>query len=102
MDQTANQITLTEAARVWDGNGSTAADSIFMNQQSGDMDATGHVASTRQPDKSAQSNGSLLDDSKPMQAKADKMVARDNNLKIRYDGHAVVWQGANRTAACAD
>jgi len=99
LDQTANQITLTESARVWDGSGSTAADSIFMNQQSGDMDATGHVASTRQPDKSSQSSGSLLDDSQPMQAKADKMVARDNNLKIRYEGHAVVWQGANRTAA---
>ena len=99
LDQTANQITLTEAARVWDGSGSTAADTIFMNQQSGDMDATGHVASTRQPDKSEQSSGSLLDDSQPMQAKADKMVARDSNLKIRYEGHAVVWQGANRTAA---
>lgn len=99
LDQTANQITLTEAARVWDGSGSTAADSIFMNQQTGDMDATGHVASTRQPDKSEQSSGSLLDDSQPMQAKADKMVARDSNLKIRYEGHAVVWQGANRTAA---
>jgi lipopolysaccharide export system protein LptA len=99
LDQTANQITLNEAARVWDASGSTAADTIFMNQQSGDMDATGHVASTRQPDKSAQTNGSLLDDSQPMQAKADKMVARDNNLKIRYEGHAVVWQGPNRTAA---
>ncbi len=99
LDQTGNQITLTESARIWDANGSTTADSIFMNQQSGDMDATGHVASTRQPDKSAQSDGSLLDASKPMQAKADKMVARDNNLKILYDGHAVVWQGANRTAA---
>jgi lipopolysaccharide export system protein LptA len=99
LDQTGNQITLTEGSRIWDANGSTTADSIFMNQQSGDMDAIGHVASTRQPDKSAQSEGSLLDDSKPMQAKADKMVARDNNLKILYDGHAVVWQGANRTAA---
>jgi lipopolysaccharide export system protein LptA len=99
MDQTSNQITLTEAARIWDGSGSTAADSIFMNQASGDMDATGHVASTRQPDNSAQNSGTLLDDSKPMQAKGDKMVARDSNLKIRYEGHAVVWQGANRTAA---
>jgi lipopolysaccharide export system protein LptA len=99
LDQTANQITLTDAARVWDGSGSTAADNIFMNQQSGDMDATGHVASTRQPDKSTQSSSSLLDDSQPMQAKADKMVARDNNLKIHYEGHAVVWQGPNRTAA---
>jgi lipopolysaccharide export system protein LptA len=34
-----------------------------------------------------------------MQARADKMLVRDSNLKISYEGHAVVWQGGNRTAA---
>jgi len=99
LDQTENLITLTDGARVWDSTGSTAADVIFMNQQSGDMDATGHVSATRQPDQSVSSGSSLLDDAKPMQARADKMLVRDSNLKISYEGHAVVWQGGNRTAA---
>jgi lipopolysaccharide export system protein LptA len=99
LDQTENLITLTDAARVWDATGSTTADVIFMNQQSGDMDATGHVSATRQPDQSVSSGSSLLDDAKPMQARADKMLVRDSNLKISYEGHAVVWQGGNRTAA---
>jgi lipopolysaccharide export system protein LptA len=99
LDQTENLITLTDAARVWDATGSTSADVIFMNQQSGDMDATGHVSATRQPDQSVSSGSSLLDDAKPMQARADKMLVRDSNLKISYEGHAVVWQGGNRTAA---
>lgn len=99
LDQTENLITLTDAARVWDATGSTAADVIFLNQQSGDMDATGHVSTTRQPDQSVSSGSSLLDDAKPMQARADKMLVRDSNLKISYEGHAVVWQGGNRTAA---
>ena len=99
LDQASNQITLTEGARVWDATGSTTADVIFLNQQSGDMDATGHVSATRLPDKSAASGSSLLDDAKPMQARADKMEVRDSNLKVRFEGHAVVWQGGNRTAA---
>jgi len=41
----------------------------------------------------------MLDKSKPLQARADKMETRDNNLKIHYAGHAVLWQGANRLQA---
>ncbi len=99
LDQLANQITLIDNARVWDDTGSTSADTIFLNQANGDMDATGHVSSTRLPDNSVKNGSSLLDDSKPMQARADKMRTRDKNFSVHYDGHAVVWQGGNRTAA---
>jgi lipopolysaccharide export system protein LptA len=99
LNQVTNQITLIDSARVWDDTGSTTADQIFLNQTDGDMDATGHVSSTRVPDQSAANGSSLLDDSKPMQARADKMQTRDKNLTIHYDGHAVVWQGGNRTSA---
>ena len=34
-----------------------------------------------------------------MQARAQKMVSTDNNLKIHYEGNAVAWQGANRVEA---
>ncbi len=99
LDQVTDQITLIDSARVWDDTGSTTADQIFLNQANGDMDATGHVSSTRLPDNSVKSGSSLLDDSKPMQARADKMQTRDKSHAVHYDGHAVVWQGGNRTAA---
>jgi lipopolysaccharide export system protein LptA len=41
----------------------------------------------------------MLDNTKTMQAKADSMQTRENNTKIVYSGHAVMWQGANRVAA---
>jgi lipopolysaccharide export system protein LptA len=97
LEQASNKITLTGAARVWDDTGSTLGDSILLSQQNGDMDAIGNVASTRRPDQQkGKQNASLLDQSRPLQARADKMQTRDNNLKIRYEGHAVLWQGANR------
>jgi lipopolysaccharide export system protein LptA len=100
LEQSLNKITLTGAARVWDDTGSTLGDTILLDQQNGDMDATGNVASTRQPDQQkGEQKSSLLDESRPLQARADKMLTRDNNLKIRYDGHAVLWQGANRLQA---
>lgn len=101
LDQLANRITLVDNARVWDQSGTTSADKIVLNQQSGDMDADGHVASTREPDqeKKGDANGSLLDQHKPLQARADSMKTQDHNLKVTYDGHAILWQGANRLQA---
>lgn len=100
LEQLANRITLTDDARVWDDTGTTSADKIILNQQSGDMDAAGHVASTREPDQQkGDANASLLDEDRPLQARADEMETRDNNLKVDYSGHAVLWQGANRLQA---
>jgi lipopolysaccharide export system protein LptA len=36
-----------------------------------------------------------------MQAKADQMQTRENNTKVFYEGHALMWQGASRIAANA-
>ena len=100
LEQAENRITLTEKARVWDNTGSTLADVIVLNQKNGDMDAKGNVASTREPEQSKQgANPTTLDQSKPMQARSDKMQTRDNNLRITYEGRAVLWQGANRISA---
>jgi lipopolysaccharide export system protein LptA len=97
--QDVNRITLKDKAHVLDDTGSTYADLIVMDQNSGDMDATGHVRSTRLPDKNQKPGTSMLDTTQTMQAQADKMVSRDNNTKILYSGHAVLWQGANRISA---
>jgi lipopolysaccharide export system protein LptA len=34
-----------------------------------------------------------------MQAQADRMETRDDNSRVFYQGHAVMWQGANRISA---
>jgi lipopolysaccharide export system protein LptA len=100
LEQASNRITLTRAAKVWDDTGTTAADTIVLNQQTGDMDAIGQVASTHQPDQQkSKEDSSLLDQSQPLQARADKMSTRDHNLKVHYEKHAVLWQGANRIQA---
>lgn len=96
LDQTRNRMTLSEAAHISDDAGSTVADRILMEQSSGDMEAQGHVVSTRDPDKSQKPGTSMLDDTEPMQAKAERMITRDKNKRVHYEGKAIVWQGANR------
>jgi lipopolysaccharide export system protein LptA len=102
LDQAKDLMTLEGSARVSDSTGSAAADRIVMNQKSGDFDAEGHVASTRQPDKKGSSSAMLATD-EVMQARADKMTSRSgeekSNQKIHYEGHAIAWQGANRVEA---
>jgi lipopolysaccharide export system protein LptA len=99
LEQTINRMTLTGHAQVADDSGSAMADEIVMNQANGDMDASGHVVSTHNPDPNQKPGTSMLDATKTMQAGADQMQTRDDNTRVRYEGHAVLWQGANRISA---
>ncbi len=99
LNQNINQITLNGAAHVLDDTGSAIADQIVMNQANGDMDATGHVVSTHEPNKNQKPGTSMLDNAKSMDAQADSMQTRNDNAEIHYEGHVVMWQGANRIAA---
>ena len=99
LEQTINRITLTDQARVLDDTGSAVGDKIVMNQASGDMDASGHVLSTHEPDRNEKPGTSMLDATQSMQAQADQMQTRENNSKVFYEGHVVIWQGANRISA---
>jgi lipopolysaccharide export system protein LptA len=101
LDQPNNIINLLGGARMWDSTGSADADKIVMNQMSGDFIAEGHVTSTRQPDKKKDdsSGGGMLSEDEPLHARARKMISKDNNLDIRYEGDAVLWQGADRLEA---
>ncbi len=98
LEQQQNKMTLDGSARIWDPTGSATADHILMDQKSGDFTAEGHVASTRQPDQNGKSSA-MLSTEEVMQARAQRMVSTNNNLKIHYDGNAVAWQGANRVEA---
>lgn len=100
LDNAAEIITLTSSARIWDESGSTNGDRIVLEQLTGQMAATGNVTSTRLPDKKANQKQSdtLLSNKEPMQARAARMVTFDDSQRIRYEGDAVVWQGASRVA----
>ena len=41
----------------------------------------------------------MLSQDEPLHGDAKKMTSTDNNLQIRYEGNAVLWQGANRLEA---
>ena len=101
LDQPNNIITLIGGSRIWDSTGSADADNIVMNQMSGDFTADGNVTSTRMPEKKkdAADGGGMLSEDEPLHARAKKMISKDNNLDIRYEGNAVVWQGADRLEA---
>jgi lipopolysaccharide export system protein LptA len=101
LDQPNNIITLLGGARMSDSTGTADADKILMNQMSGDFTAEGHVISTHKPDKKKDDNsgGGMLSEDEPLHARAKKMVSTDNNLQVRYEGDAVLWQGADRLEA---
>jgi lipopolysaccharide export system protein LptA len=101
LDQPNNIINLIGGARMWDSTGSADADKIVTNQMTGDFTAEGHVTSTRMPDKKkdAASGGGMLSEDEPLHARAKKMISKDNNLNISYEGDAVLWQGSDRLEA---
>ncbi|HWQ54571.1 MAG TPA: LptA/OstA family protein [Bryobacteraceae bacterium] len=94
LDQAANVVLLEARARVEDATGSTSADHIRLDQRNGDFVATGHVNSSRQPDRKPGSQ--MLSGQEAMQAVAAKMTTTNQNRLVLYEGSAVLWQGANR------
>jgi lipopolysaccharide export system protein LptA len=98
MDADRNVMTLERSARVTDATGATSADHIRMDQKTGDFAAEGHVSSSRQPDKKGAPSGMLAGD-EPVEAMADRMNAANHNRSLKYEGHAVMWQGGDRITA---
>ncbi|MDP8981817.1 MAG: LPS export ABC transporter periplasmic protein LptC [Acidobacteriota bacterium] len=107
LDQVKNRIYLTGAAKVWDPTGSTSSSAIVLDQSSGDFTADGNVNSIHMPEKKkerkkdASGGGSLLADDEPLHAKARRMTSTESNQQVRYEGNAILWQGANRLQADA-
>jgi lipopolysaccharide export system protein LptA len=96
LDSTKEEITLDGSARLWDETGSTTADLIVLDQDTGDLTATGHVASTRMPDAKAKSSDGMLDARQPVQARAEKMRVTEKNQRIVYEGDVLMWQAGSR------
>lgn len=90
-----NVMDLEKNARISDASGSTAADNIRIDQDTGDFDARGHVATTRLPEES-KSASAMLDKNEPTLGTADRVTSANRNHLVRYSGNAVVWQTSNR------
>jgi lipopolysaccharide export system protein LptA len=91
-------MTLEQAARIWDATGATSADRILVDQKSGDFAAEGHVSSSRLPDQKTSPSGMLAGD-EMVEAMADHMTSANHNHLLHYEGHVVMWQGADRITA---
>jgi len=106
LEQAENRITLDQHARMWDRTESTNADHIVLDEKSGNFTAEGHVNTSRMPDQQNKPNqpnkkgdSAMLSSDEPLQAVAHKMASSNHNRLVKYDGDAVLWQGANRIQA---
>ncbi|MBI3281763.1 MAG: LPS export ABC transporter periplasmic protein LptC [Acidobacteria bacterium] len=100
LDSASDLILLEGAARVWDATGSTTGDRITLHQKTSDFEAAGNVTSVRLPDRKKDADGtSMLAGDEPLRARAARMSSTGNRRRIRYQGSAELWQGANRLTA---
>ncbi|HWE49751.1 MAG TPA: LPS export ABC transporter periplasmic protein LptC [Bryobacteraceae bacterium] len=104
LENDRNVMTLETGARIADDTGSTTADNIQINQNTGDFDAKGHAYTTRLPDPKGndpkkKAGSAMLDDDQPTQGTADRITSGERNRLIHYTGNAVVWQTSNRIQA---
>ncbi|MFN7993453.1 MAG: LPS export ABC transporter periplasmic protein LptC [Bryobacteraceae bacterium] len=100
LEQVDNRITLEKHARMWDPTESTSADTIKLDEKSGNFTADGHVNTSRLPDPNKKKTDSaMLSGDEPLQAVARAMTSANHNRLVHYEGDVVLWQGANRIQA---
>jgi lipopolysaccharide export system protein LptA len=89
--QDANLV-LTGSPRVVENGGTTTADRILMNRDSGAAEAQGRVKSTYS-DLKQQPDGAMLAASDPVHVTGEQMTAdRESGVAV-YTGNARLWQG---------
>lgn len=98
LDNPKNLMDLVNHARISDDTGTTIADDIQLQQNSGDFDARGHVSTTRLPDPK-KTTSDMLDKDEATQGLADRVISANHNKQLQYIGNAVLWQSANRIQA---
>jgi lipopolysaccharide export system protein LptA len=108
-DLAANRIELKNRAEVWNPDSRTSGNELTLDQESGDFEARGAVASVYQ-EKSGkeqspaggtqtQNDGELFVPSEPVYATAERMVSNQRSGVLEYYGKARLWQGADRVEA---
>lgn len=99
VDQNRNTVTLDGRARTTDASGAVSADHIAIDRKTGDYTADGHVTATRLPQSEGAAPGTLFSDREVLQAVSRRMVTTEGNQRIRFEGEAKAWQGADRVEA---
>ena len=99
LDSANNVMLLETGARMWDSTGSTTADRIRVDERTGNFTAEGNVKSSRLADQNPKNRNGMLSGDEPLEAQADKMDSTNRNRTLHYQGHASLWQGANRLQA---
>jgi lipopolysaccharide export system protein LptA len=92
-DKTANKSSSKSPDKSTDKNKGKGKDTKSSADKGADKGAD------KKKDKDAgeeDTGGGMLDENEPLHARAKKMISTDNNLQVRYEGNAVLWQGANR------
>ena len=95
LDQAASRVLLEGAARVWDQEGSVAADRLELDRSTDDLTAVGHVRSTRLPERQRRSTA-LLSDQENLEAQADRLQTLERRSKFVYEGNVRLWQSGSR------
>jgi lipopolysaccharide export system protein LptA len=93
-EQAKDLLTLDGAASTSDPTGKVTADRIMLQEKSGDYTAEGNVSTIRQPSRKGTSSA-LLSNQEVTHATAKRMISTNKNQRIRYEGDAKAWQGAN-------
>jgi lipopolysaccharide export system protein LptA len=93
-----NVMNLEKNARLSDAQGTTAGETIRIDQATGDFDARGHVFTTRLPEGDKAESG-MLDKGEATLGSADRVTSANRNHLVHYTGNAAVWQTSNRVQA---
>lgn len=98
LEQASGRLLLEGRARVWDPEGSIAAERLELDRTTGDLMALGRVRSTQLPQRQRRSTA-LLSDQENLEAQAERLQTLDRRSKFIYEGNVQLWQGANRLRA---
>lgn len=92
MVRATDEVKLEQSPSVSDGQSSTTAQTIEMNQKTGDMRAAGRVRSSY---LSADQGGPTNFGPEPAHVTADSVTGNSTDGHAVYTGHARMWQGAS-------
>ncbi len=98
LDQVSAKLLLEQSARVWDAQGSIAAERIELDRATGDVIAEGRVRSTsrsRQKDRPS----TIVSREENFEAQADRMQTFAGRSRVLYEGRVQLWQGSERLEA---
>jgi lipopolysaccharide transport protein LptA len=99
-DPRGNMVKLKNRAVIWDETSRVTADSIQLDQASGDLFAEGNVSSVyREEQGGAPRQDGLFAASEPLFGTADRMWFRREVEQIEYEGSARLWQEEDRIEA---